>query len=70
MPCQFCEEHYRHKPCLKIIDSDAILKSFPISPHVRRSLVTRHLILSCPCKNCLIKLICKTTCEEYYSVVK
>ena len=70
MPCKICEEIYRNLPCNNIIDSDTILNEGSYSKlgsEGTRKTVSIYNLLSgyCPCKLCLVRVMCNEPCEEF-----
>lgn len=77
MPCTFCNRVYRKIPCIMDgrYDGNPILKErwySYYSPPAVRKIVSTALLLhgSCPCEECLVKIMCIKLCEEYrYRVI-
>jgi hypothetical protein len=67
MPCIFCDHFYNFKPCE--------YKSGKLfTPQVSYSFVRfsfSKLNKACPCKDCLVKSMCKTDnlCEDYIELI-
>lgn len=72
MPCDLCKEIYVNLPCRnpKFYSSGLTLKDSIYSTYdyeYTRHLISVHVILTgfCPCKECLVRSMCKIKCDEY-----
>lgn len=72
MPCTICDYYYTVRPCdsRKNSTSDDYIKKSGlvfVSKNSYKGLRFAHLMLagSCPCEDCLVKMICESFCDKY-----
>lgn len=70
MPCYICNYYFKYKPC----DSNKPIVIISEDKNIEHSvkLLTRKYILMndhCPCKNCLVKIMCSEICMPFHSMI-